>query len=254
MRILIRGALALLLIATLTPQVVAQGPASSQPISFSYRDDDGTGRLLLAELGADPATGGRQIKVTIVQNGVTFQGSGISLQLSDQMPFPTLLTFGIVSPRGVSYFFQGRTTSGITLSGQGTFHRTGAPEQKGNWSIVLAGGGGTGGGGGTTAKSGIRGLAEAGPIKPVQRPGEKNTAPLPGAIITIQPSGGGAEITRQKADQNGRFEIPLSPGTYRLVPLPPQPGAVYPRGTPQTVTVKTGKFTEVTVEYDTGIR
>jgi hypothetical protein len=140
MRTFIRWGLALLLVAALTPQVVA-APASSQSLNFSYHDGDGNGRLFLTDVGADQATGGRQIKVTIVQNGVTYRGSGISLKLSDQMPFPTLLTFGLVSPGGLSYFFQGTMISGITVSANGTYHRIGVPEQKANWSIVLAGGG-----------------------------------------------------------------------------------------------------------------
>src|SRR6185437_3658969 len=111
MRTLIRWGLALLLVAAMTPQVMAQ-PASGQPMSFSYHDVDGNGRLTLADVGADAATGGRQIKVTIVQNGVTYQGSGILLQLEDHMPFTTLITFGLVSPGGLSYFFQGKMISG----------------------------------------------------------------------------------------------------------------------------------------------
>ena len=121
-------------------------------------------------------------------------------------------------------------------------------------------------------KSGIRGVAMAGPVRPVDRFGDPpNERPLAGAVITIQPDGGGKEITRKRADEKGRFEIALAPGTYLLVPLapwandeaPPQEpqdndlkgdAVMLPRGTPQTVFVQAGDFTEVTVDYDTGIR
>ena len=74
---------------------------------------------------------------------------------------------------------------------------------------------------GRAPKSGIQGVAVAGPIMPVERPGVKNTRPLAGAIITVQPAGGGREIARQAADAQGRFVIALPPGKYRVVPLPP---------------------------------
>src|SRR5207247_8521589 len=77
-----------------------------------------------------------------------------------------------------------------------------------------------------------------------------STPPLHDAlpIFTVQPAGGGPEITRAIADQDGRFQIPIAPGTYLIVPLPPDPNAVLPRGTPQTVVVKPGGFTDVTVD------
>jgi hypothetical protein len=241
-------ALAMALLAPLAPAARAQTPAP--PTVFTYHDAQGQGRFLLYDAGADDATGGRTIKVSLTQNGLSYYGSGITLPLETTMPFKTLISFTLVSARtAISFHFAGTTISGITLSGQGTYHRAGVPEQKATWSIVLGGGGG-----GTVGPSALRGVAQAGPIFPVERPGVPNTRPLPGAIITIQPAGGGPELARATTDQDGRFQIPLAPGTYLIVPLPPQPGAVLPRGIPQTVTVKAGGFTDVVVEYDTGIR
>lgn len=102
--------------------------------------------------------------------------------------------------------------------------------------------------------SGLRGQALQGPISPVEREGEPNTKPLPGAIITVQPAGGGDEIARTTADSEGRFQLTLKPGTYLLVPLAPNPSAILPRGETQTVTVRKKKLTTVVVNYDTGIR
>jgi len=104
------------------------------------------------------------------------------------------------------------------------------------------------------ASSGIAGIALVGPITPVERPGVPNARPLPGAIVTVQPENGGDEIARGTADEKGRFKVPLIPGVYRIVPLPPKPGSVLPRGAPQQVRVREGAFTRVTVRYDSGIR
>jgi hypothetical protein len=102
--------------------------------------------------------------------------------------------------------------------------------------------------------SGISGTAVEGPITPVERPGEPNTRPLPGAIITVQPAGGGPELARVQADAQGNFQLNLDPGTYEIVPLAPQPGAIFPRGITQEITVLPDQVLEVVVNYDTGIR
>jgi hypothetical protein len=236
------------LLSLAPPAVLAQ--PTNPPTTFTYHDAQGDGRFSLYDAGVDEVTGGRQIKVSLTQNNLSYYGSGFTLPLQTNMPFKTLISFTMVSFRtGISFHFEGNTISGITFSGQGTYHRAGVPEQKATWSIVLGGGGG-----GIAGPSAIRGVAMAGPIFPIERPGIPNTRPLPGAIITIQPAGGGPEITRATADQDGRFQIPIAPGTYLIVPLPPDPNAVLPRGTPQTVVVNAGGFTDVTVQYDTGIR
>jgi len=234
-------AMAVVMAALAAPAARAQ----TQPTVFRYHDADGDGVLSMLDLGPDAATGGHQIKVSLTQNGVTYLGSGITLQLDTQLPVPTLISFALVDPRGTSYQFQGKMISGITLSGQGTYNLVLAPERKENWSIVLGGG---------TTPSGIRGVAMAGPIFPLERPGIPNTAPLPYAIITVQPAGGGPEIARQQADASGRFQITLQPGSYLIVPLPPQPGAVLPRGQSQPVTVPAGQFVDLVIHYDPGIR
>jgi hypothetical protein len=237
--------LAALLIALFTPAAPAQSPAGDPPLVFTYNDANGQGRLSVLDKGEDKATGGRQIQVTLDQNGVQYQGAGIILPLETQMPFRTLITFSLARRLGPSTFFQGTTISGITVSGQGVHYPIDAPESKSDWNIVL---------GGPATSSGIRGVALAGPILPVERPGIPNTLPLPDALITVQPDGGGREIARARADRNGRFEIFLSPGTYLIVPLPPLPNARLPRGVRQTVTVLAGRITEIEVRYDTGIR
>jgi hypothetical protein len=233
-------------VTLLAPAVRAQQEITARPLVFTYQDANGPGRLTVLDLSADQATGGRQIRVTLSQNGVQSVGSGIMLQLESRMPFPTLIVFSLTNRRGQAYFFKGKTISGITLSGQGLYHPLGSPERGSAWSIVL--------GGARASASGIRGIALAGPVSPVERPGVPNARPLPGATITVRPARGGEEIAREHADQNGRFEIALEPGTYLIVPLPPQANASLPRGKTETVEVPVNRFMEVVVKYDTGIR
>jgi hypothetical protein len=233
------------IVTLLAPAVRAQQEITARPLVFTYRDAHGPGRLTVLDLSADPATGGRQIRVTLNQNGVQSVGPGIMLRLEPQMPLTTLITFSLTNRRGQAYFFHGKTISGITLSGQGLYHPLQDPERRSEWSIVL---------GAIANTSGIRGIAVAGPVSPVERPGVPNTRPLPGAIITVRPARGGEEIARQPADQNGRFEVALEPGTYRVVPLPPRANASLPRGKTETVEVPVNRFVEMVVEYDTGIR
>jgi hypothetical protein len=102
--------------------------------------------------------------------------------------------------------------------------------------------------------SGVRGVVVEWPITPVERPGVPDTRPVPGAIVSVQPAGGGAEIMRQTADAAGMFQIALPPGSYRLVPLPPDPGQIFPRGIPQDIVVGPGQVLDLTLTMDTGIR
>ncbi len=103
--------------------------------------------------------------------------------------------------------------------------------------------------------SGIQGIALAGPISPVVRPGEPNERPLPDAVIKVKRSKGKRVVARTKTDAEGRFHIPLPPGKYLLVPLPPQPNSPFPHPpAPMVVRVREGQFKDVELHYDTGIR
>jgi hypothetical protein len=104
------------------------------------------------------------------------------------------------------------------------------------------------------AQTGIRGVALAGPIVPVERPGVSNTRPLVNALIEVRRASGGPIVAQVRTDTHGRFTIPLVAGQYVLVPLPPQPHAFLPRAQRQMVTVPSSGFTSVVVNFDTGIR
>jgi hypothetical protein len=103
--------------------------------------------------------------------------------------------------------------------------------------------------------SGIAGTILAGPQCPVVGPNtafDCNDKPLSATVI-VRWAATGWEVTRFTSGADGTFRVPLYPGTYLLDPQPGSPSGL-PHAPPQTVEVQPGAFTEVTIDYDTGIR
>lgn len=102
------------------------------------------------------------------------------------------------------------------------------------------------------AGSGITGLVTIGPQCPVVR----EDSPCPDqpyqATIVIEDEGSD-EVARVTSDEDGRFSIGLEPGTYTLAPQSPNAGAP-PQAGEQQVEVGDGAYTEVLIQYDSGIR
>lgn len=102
-----------------------------------------------------------------------------------------------------------------------------------------------------TPKSGIEGQVFIGPTCPVVVEG----SPCPDrpfqATITILDSRG-VRVRQFQTDEQGRFQIPLKPGTYTLVPEPSD--ILVPHADPESVQVREASYTEVTVSYDSGMR
>src|SRR5690349_13050065 len=90
----VTAALATMLLSLVMPALQAQTPAP--PTSFTYHDAQGDGRFLLYDVGPDDVTGGRQIKVSLTQNGLSYYGSGFTLPLQTTMPYKTLISFTLV--------------------------------------------------------------------------------------------------------------------------------------------------------------
>ncbi len=103
---------------------------------------------------------------------------------------------------------------------------------------------------GPGASQGIDGTVLLGPQCPVQT--LENPCPdLPyRAWIRVRTSDGGS-VTRIRAGEDGRFRVGLRPGLYVL---DPESGNPFPFASDQEVEVEKGKYTEVTVFFDTGIR
>ena len=104
--------------------------------------------------------------------------------------------------------------------------------------------------------SGISGRIVAGPTCPVE-----SVPPAPGcaarplrATLRIRRVGGAGRATTVRSAADGRFRVSLAAGTYVVAALA-RAGATLPRP-PATrrVRVRVGRYTFVTITYDTGIR
>jgi hypothetical protein len=98
--------------------------------------------------------------------------------------------------------------------------------------------------------SGLEGQVLIGPMCPVVQqgtpcPDQPYQATLVMEDTRRQPV---AEIT---TDAAGRFQVPLPPGDYVIVPQSPDG---FTRAAEQSVTVLANQFTLVTITYDSGIR
>jgi len=101
--------------------------------------------------------------------------------------------------------------------------------------------------------SGISGVVLAGPTCPVETPDSPECDDQPYvASIVVKTADGRFTVIRFTVGDDGRFRVPLFPGTYLLDPLPGASG--FPVSSPQTVVVQSVTFTDLTISYDTGIR
>ncbi len=105
----------------------------------------------------------------------------------------------------------------------------------------------------TATGSGIAGEVVRGPLCPIAPHGQPCPDQPVAATIVLQDRDGQRELLTVRSGDDGRFRVDLAPGEYRLVPVPPQPGAP-PYAEPQVVTVHPAQYTPVTIKYDTGIR
>ncbi len=102
------------------------------------------------------------------------------------------------------------------------------------------------------SESGIEGQILLGPIRPVVRlDGGPNTAPMV-AEVQVQDPKDDTMIQTFSSAEDGSFRVVLAPGTYKLIPQ--SFAQLYPRASPQEVVVEAGVFTQVTIDYDSGIR
>lgn len=110
-----------------------------------------------------------------------------------------------------------------------------------------------GGANGDVINSGIDGLVTEGPTCPdVSMPLREGCQdqPMPGIRIVVSAGGGMLDVT---SGPDGKFRVPLDPGTYLLTPSVLGSGlATAPA--PFSVTVAPNAYTPVEIKYDTGIR
>jgi hypothetical protein len=97
--------------------------------------------------------------------------------------------------------------------------------------------------------SGINGDVIIGPVRPHATFGVPNQEPYRATIEIVDSNG--RLVASVQSGPHGKFRIGLPPGTYALRP---QSSGLYPRAPPQTVVVEPKSFTQVRIEYDSGIR
>jgi len=74
------------------------------------------------------------------------------------------------------------------------------------------------------------------------------------ATLRIKRLGGRAGVRSVRSAGDGRFRVSLPPGAYVVQALP-RAGSPFPRSPPpRRVQVHPGRFTVITIIYDTGIR
>jgi hypothetical protein len=104
-------------------------------------------------------------------------------------------------------------------------------------------------------ETGVRGVVVAGPTCPVEtippQPGCE-AQPVDHAVLVCQDADG-KEVARATSSANGRFQLVLPPGAYRLVPQPVE--GLLGTASESSFTVELGEpWAELTIDYDTGIR
>ena len=99
-------------------------------------------------------------------------------------------------------------------------------------------------------ESGIEGQVLMGPMCPVAQQGQSCPDQPYQATLTVNGLSGGT-IVQFQTDGGGHFKIPLAPGEYILHPESPNG---IPFAVDQTIFVGAGQYTQVVVNYDSGIR
>ena len=115
---------------------------------------------------------------------------------------------------------------------------------------VLIVGIGAASGAGLRPDSGIHGLVVYGPTSPVCRTSHPCARPYQ-ATITIRREPSGKIAARVRSGADGKFTVRLSAGRFLLQP---HNGRPFPRAASKTVTVHSHHFTNVTIQFDSGIR
>ena len=102
----------------------------------------------------------------------------------------------------------------------------------------------------TPRGSGIEGQVLLGPMCPVVQQGQEcPDQPYQATLILTSPNG--VQVAQFQSDEQGRFRVSLVPGVYVLHPESPNG---IPFASDQSFVVETGRYTQITVHYDSGIR
>ena len=104
----------------------------------------------------------------------------------------------------------------------------------------------------TPVQSGIRGIVHLGPMCEDATRRSPCIEPYSANLVILDASD--EVVARVTSGPDGRFEVTLPPGVYTIQPVPPANGDLFPAGRTISAVVGEEAYTEVGVDYDTGIR
>lgn len=100
--------------------------------------------------------------------------------------------------------------------------------------------------------SGVRGVVVSGPQCPVETiESPCPDLPVSGIVVSVS-APDGSTTAKTRTDAEGRFDAAVAPGEYVVQPVVESGGVAFSK--PVQVTVSDGRFVEVTLQVDTGIR
>jgi hypothetical protein len=103
----------------------------------------------------------------------------------------------------------------------------------------------------TPILSGVRGTVLIGPTCAGATRANPCTEPYEADLVFLDATD--QVVARVRSGPDGRFEVPLGPGTYLIQPVSPTEDP-FPFGKAVSVTVGEEEYTEVGIDYDTGMR
>ncbi|MEM1269621.1 MAG: hypothetical protein AAGI08_06185 [Bacteroidota bacterium] len=124
--------------------------------------------------------------------------------------------------------------------------------------LVLAGCDAYGSGGSDGSDSGIEGQVLIGPVDPVQQVGQESYVPYEGRLQFVDVPAR-STVRFFSTNTEGRFRVGLPAGSYQVTLDTDTPSEgigqdPLPAPDPQMIAVTDGRYTEVELRFDTGIR
>ena len=104
----------------------------------------------------------------------------------------------------------------------------------------------------TPVLSGIRGIVHLGPTCEDATRASPCIEPYAADLVILDANDD--VVARVTSGTDGRFEATLPPGVYTIQPVPPANGDLFPSGKTISAVVGEEAWTEVGVDYDTGLR